>query len=92
MQTLQNTSWLGQALLSQHVLKHCTHSTHSTHCTNLSNHPTEGHFDWLSPWPASIAQTVEATQMRGGLPNPAFTDADRQKAFDQIAVFFKQKL
>jgi hypothetical protein len=22
----------------------------------------------------------------------AFTDADRQKAFDQIAVFFKQKL
>jgi hypothetical protein len=30
--------------------------------------------------------------MRGGLPNPAFTDAERQKAFDQIAVFFKQKL
>jgi hypothetical protein len=30
--------------------------------------------------------------MRGGLPNPAFTDSDRQKAFDQIAVFFKHKL
>jgi hypothetical protein len=30
--------------------------------------------------------------MRGGLPNPGFTDEDRQKAFDQIAVFFKQKL
>lgn len=71
---------------SQHVLKHCTS------CTTLSDHPKAGHFDWLSPWPASIAQTVAATQMRGGLPNPAFTDADRQKAFDQIAVFFKQKL
>jgi predicted dienelactone hydrolase len=71
---------------SQHVLKHCTS------CTPLSNHPKAGHFDWLSPWPASIAQTVAATQMRGGLPNPSFTDADRQKAFDQIAVFFKQKL
>jgi hypothetical protein len=26
------------------------------------------------------------------LPKPEFTDEDRQKAFDQIAVFFKQKL
>lgn len=67
---------------SQHVLKHCTS------CTTLSDHPQAGHFDWLSPWPASIAQTVGATQMRGGLPNPAFTEVDRQKAFDQIALFF----
>jgi predicted dienelactone hydrolase len=71
---------------SQHVLKHCTH------CTLLSDQPKAGHFDWLSPWPASVAQTVAATQMRGGMPNPAFTDADRKKAFDQIALFFKQKL
>ncbi|MBP8150100.1 MAG: prolyl oligopeptidase family serine peptidase [Limnohabitans sp.] len=71
---------------SRHVLQHC----HT--CTTLSDHPQAGHFDWLSPWPASVAQTVAATQMRGGLPNPAFTDADRQKAFDQIALFFKQKL
>jgi predicted dienelactone hydrolase len=71
---------------SQHVLKHCTN------CTTLSTSPKAGHFDWLSPWPASIAQTVAATQMRGGLPNLAFTNEDRQKAFDQIAVFFKQKL
>jgi predicted dienelactone hydrolase len=71
---------------SQHVLKHCTH------CTRLSDHPQAGHFDWLSPWPAGIAQTVAATQMRDGLPKPEFTDEDRQKAFDQIAVFFKQKL
>jgi hypothetical protein len=67
---------------SDHVLKHCTS------CTTLSDHPQAGHFDWLSPWPASIAQTVGATQMRGGLPNPAFTEVDRQKAFDQIALFF----
>ncbi len=71
---------------SQHVLQHCKT------CTTLSDHTQAGHFDWLSPWPASVAQTVAATQMRGGLPNPAFTDADRQKAFDQIALFFKQKL
>ncbi len=71
---------------SQHVLKHCTR------CTTLSDHPQAGHFDWLSPWPTSVAQTVAATQMRGGLPKPEFTDADRQKAFDQIAVFFKQKI
>lgn len=71
---------------SQHVLKHCTS------CTTLSDHPQAGHFDWLSPWPASVAQTVAATQVRGGLPKSAFTDADRQKAFDQIAVFFTQKL
>jgi predicted dienelactone hydrolase len=71
---------------SQHVLKHCTS------CTTLSDHPKAGHFDWLSPWPPSVAQTVAATQMRGGLPNPALTDEDRQKAFDQIALFFKQKL
>ncbi len=71
---------------SDHVLKHCAS------CTTLSDHPKAGHFDWLSPWPASIAQTVAAAQMRGGLPNPAFTDEVRQKVFDQIALFFKQHL
>lgn len=71
---------------SGHVSKHCAS------CTTLSDHPQAGHFDWLSPWPASIAQTVAATQMRGGLPNPAFTDEVRQKAFDLIALFFKQHL
>ena len=82
----------GQALVgrprwhSGYVLQHCKT------CTTLSNHPLAGHFDWLSPWPASVAQTVAATQMRGGLPKPEFTNADRQKAFDQITVFFKQKL
>lgn len=71
---------------SQHVLRYCKT------CTTLSDHPQAGHFDWLSPWPASIAQTVAATQMRGGMPNPAFSNEARQKAFDQIALFFKQKL
>ncbi|PUE06929.1 hypothetical protein B9Z51_13505 [Limnohabitans sp. T6-5] len=71
---------------SQHVLRHCKT------CTTLSDHPKAGHFDWLSPWPASVAQTVAATQVRGGLPNPDFSPEARQKAFDQIALFFKQKL
>ena len=71
---------------SQHVVKHCTS------CTTLSDHPKSGHFDWLSPWPASIARTVAATQMRGGLPNPDFSPEERQKAFERIALFFKQTL
>lgn len=85
LSTSGNDSVLLPRFHSQHVLKHCTR------CTTLSDHPQAGHFDWLSPWPASIAQTVAATQMRGGMPNPAFTDADRQKAFDLIAVFFQHK-
>lgn len=84
--TAGDDGMLVQRFHSQHVLKHCTS------CSTLSTHPIAGHFDWLSPWPASVAQTVAATQMRGGLPNPAFTDADRQKAFDQIALFFKNNL
>ncbi len=71
---------------SGHVLAHCKT------CTVLSDHPSAGHFDWLSPWPASVAQSVVGTQMRGGLPNPAFTDDARQAAFDRIALFFKQQL
>jgi len=71
---------------SAYVLQHCKT------CTTLSDHARAGHFDWLSPWPASVAKTVAATQVRGGLPNPSFSPEERQKAFDQIALFFKQKL
>lgn len=71
---------------SGHVLAHCKT------CTVLTDHPNAGHFDWLSPWPASVAQSIAATQMRGGLPNPGFTDGERQTAFDRIALFFKQQL
>ena len=71
---------------SDRVLQHCKT------CTQLSDHHNAGHFDWLSPWPANVAQTVAATQMRGGLPNPGFSNTARQQAFDQIAQFFKQKL
>ena len=71
---------------SDKLLQHCTS------CTRLSEHPGAGHFDWLSPWPTSVATAVAATQMRGGLPNPNFSPVERQKAFDQIALFFKQTL
>ena len=71
---------------SNKILQYCTS------CTRLSDHPIAGHFDWLSPWPASVATAVAATQTRGGLPNPNFNAAQRQQAFDQIALFFKQKL
>lgn len=71
---------------SQHVLKHCPG------CQALSSHAQAGHFDWLAPWPASVAQAVAATQMRGGLPNKKFTPDERQSAFDRIAAFFMQSL
>jgi predicted dienelactone hydrolase len=84
--TAGNDGVLATRFHSGHVLKHCQT------CTTLSDHPVAGHFDWLGPWPSSVAQTVAASQMRGGLPNPAFSDEARQKAFDQIALFFKRKL
>jgi predicted dienelactone hydrolase len=86
LSTAGNDGVLVPRFHSQHVLRHCKT------CTTLSDHPKAGHFDWLSPWPASVAQTVAATQMRGGLPNPDFSPEERQKAFEQIALFFKQKL
>ncbi len=67
---------------SQYVLRHCKT------CTTLSDHPQAGHFDWLSPWPASIAQTVAATQMRGGLPSGAFGTAEREHSNAKIVQFF----
>lgn len=84
--TAGNDSVLLPRFHSGHVMAHCQT------CTVLSDHPSAGHFDGLSPWPASVAQNVAATQMRGGLPNPAFTDGARQQAFNKIAVFFKAQL
>jgi len=71
---------------SDKILQYCTR------CLRLSEHPVAGHFDWLSPWPAPLAAAVAATQTRGGMPNPNFSPEERQKAFEQIAVFFKQQL
>lgn len=71
---------------SGHVLRHC-----ST-CRVLSSHAQAGHFDWLWPWPADVARSVAATQMRGGLSTPGFTKAQRQSGFDRIASFFVQQL
>jgi len=71
---------------SDKILEFCTR------CTRLSDHPIASHFDWLSPWPAPVATAVAATQTRGGLPNPNFSAEERQKAFEQIALFFKQQL
>lgn len=71
---------------SGHVLRHCKA------CFLLTTHPNAGHFDWLSPWTEEKAREVAALQMRDGLPNPAFTSAERQAAFDRIASFFAQQL
>lgn len=71
---------------SEYIQQHCAS------CRLLSSHAGSGHFDWLAPWPAEIARSVSGTQMRGGLPQPDFTEAQRQSGFDQIAAFFLQKL
>jgi predicted dienelactone hydrolase len=71
---------------SDYVLAHCKN------CTLLMPLKNAGHFDLLSPWPASVAQTVAAQQMRGGMPNTAFNAADRVKAFELITDFFNQNL
>ena len=66
---------------TDHVLRYCTT------CTLITNLPKAGHFDLLWPWPASVAQTVAAAQLRGGMPNPAFNPAERAAARAKIVQF-----
>lgn len=40
----------------------------------------------------ALTREIAAVQMRDGLPNPAFTNAQRQSGFDRIATFFVQQL
>lgn len=70
---------------SQYLLTHCVT------CTLLATLPG-GHFDILSPWPASVAQKVAAQQVRGGAPKPSFDPAARQAAHAKIADFHRQHL
>ncbi len=81
-----NDELLAPSFHSGHVLTHCKN------CTLLMDVKNAGHFDFVAPWPASVAQSVGAQQMRGGYPNLAFNPTDRTKAFDRITEFFKQHL
>ena len=71
---------------SDKLLQHCTR------CTRLSDHPIAGHFDWLSPWPATVANAVAATQTRGGMPTAAFSAEEREHSYAQIVQFFVNHL
>lgn len=71
---------------SQHVLQHCGA------CVALDELRGAGHFDLLDPWPAAMAQSVGASQLRGGLPEPGFDPALRQRAFEQLADFYRRAL
>lgn len=66
---------------SAHVLQHCKT------CRSLAELPGAGHFDVLWPWPPEIARDVAALQVRGGLPQPGFTPAERDKAHARIVAF-----
>lgn len=71
---------------SGHVLAHCKS------CKVLSSHPQAGHFDWFDPWPDEVARAVAAQQIRGGMPNSAFSPAERQRGYAQIVRFFENSL
>ncbi|MCJ0762454.1 alpha/beta hydrolase family protein [Variovorax terrae] len=59
-------------------------------CQRLDSMAGAGHFDTLSPWPDSIAQSM--ARMPGGQRNPVVDDARRQQGYDRIAAFFREKL
>jgi len=82
----QNDEVLLPRFHSDHVLKHCTT------CKHLADLPNAGHFDVLWPWPPSVAREVAATQVRGGLPHPAFDPRDREAAHQRIADFHRHNL
>ena len=71
---------------SDGVLAHCKT------CTLLTTLKGAGHFDLLSPWPASVASQVADTQVRGGLPVHGFDPTAREAAQASIASFFLQNL
>jgi predicted dienelactone hydrolase len=71
---------------SGHVLAHCRS------CKLLSSHPQAGHFDWFEPWPDDVARAVAAQQIRGGMPNSAFSASERQRGYAQIVRFFGEQL
>ncbi len=66
--------------------------THCKACTQLADLKGAGHFDVLSPWPASVAREVAAQQVRGGLPVPGFDARQREAAHGKIVDFHRQHL
>ncbi len=83
--TAKNDQVLVPRFHSDHVLTHCKN------CQRLADLPAE-HFDLLSPWPESVAQSVAAIQVRGGLPTPGFDAGLRDAAFAKIVQFHLKHL
>lgn len=71
---------------SEHVLTHCKS------CTRLMELGQAGHFDVLSPWPASVAADVAKAQVRGGQPTPGFDPLRRDEAHQRIVDFHRKHL
>ena len=82
----QSDEVLVPAFHSRYLLEQCKY------CSTLLDLKNAGHFDLVAPWPADIAKTVAAKQIRGGMPNPAFNAQDREIAFERIASFFNHHL
>jgi predicted dienelactone hydrolase len=70
---------------AEHVLRHVPHGR------RLASVPG-GHFDVLSPWPASVAAAVAAQQVVGGEVTPGAGAAERQAAYAAVARFHKAQL
>lgn len=71
---------------SEYVLTHCKS------CTRLMELGQAGHFDVLSPWPASVAADVAQSQVRGGQPTPGFDARRRDEAHQRIVDFHRKHL
>jgi predicted dienelactone hydrolase len=80
----QDDHMLNPVFHSSYVLSKCSA------CRRLDLIPGAGHFDTLSPWPDSVAQSM--ARLRGGQRNPAVDDARRQQAYDRVTVFFRETL
>ncbi len=80
----QDDHMLNPAFHSSYVLARCSA------CRRLDLIPGAEHFDTLSPWPDSVAQSM--ARLLGGQRNPAVDDARRQQAYDRIAAFFQEAL
>ncbi|WP_353395943.1 dienelactone hydrolase [Hydrogenophaga sp. 5NK40-0174] len=84
--TAQDDTVLVPRFHAQHVVAHCRTAE------MMAPLPNAGHFDILSPWPASVAREVAASQVRGGEPNPKFDPTDRSAAHARIVAFHVQHL
>lgn len=74
------------AFHADHVRRHCAR------CELLADLQGAGHFDVLSPWPATVASAVARSTLRGGEPTPGFDPRRRVEAHATLRDFHRRQL